>query len=524
MTKRLLIDATHTEETRVIIADDQRIHEFDISATTKTQNKGNIYLAKVTRVEPSLQAAFVEYGGGRQGFLPFSEIHPDYYQIPVADRKRLLEEVAQEFEKAQAEEEERDTPRPEREENGERGERGERDRNGRRGRGRRRGRNRGRERGDRPENAEPQLDENGNPIPVELDAAFDGENDFRDESIVSSETVSEEPIPVDAVISDAVDTDVLKGSEEAEAVAAEAKEEEEIAAGHAALNDEGRSIPAAAAEPEVAKSDIIEEAELLPEATAEAASDTSSDTPVAHDIRSAEEGEEGAQPRRERTERGDRHEKGEKPHQEDIVETTGQGDGLADEDDFTRRRKANFLRHYKIQEVIKKNQVILVQVIKEERGNKGASLSTYISLAGRYCVLMPNSPKTGGISRKISSSEDRKRLKEISEDMRTENGMSAIIRTAGIDRTRAEIKRDFDYLLKLWDNIRELTLSSTAPAIVHEEADIIKRSLRDLYSSDIKDIVVSGEEAHKRAKEFMKIMMPSHAARIKLHNESTPIF
>lgn len=432
--KRLLIDATHSEETRVIIADENRIHEFDISATSKTQNKGNIYLAKVTRVEPSLQAAFVEYGGDRQGFLPFSEIHPDYYQIPVADRQKLIEEVA-----AEEEQENEDDDEQEQSENG-RNNRGGRGRRGRRRGGRGRSRN----------NNEQNGDDNANDDAANHDDAVEDKAKLTEEDVAN--TYLEEPIAENPSVKSDVVEDILEDIEEV-------KKEQ---------NAEKSKKKDARAEDE----DGSDEAEEI---------DTAGD-------------------------------------EKDVLESLG------DDDEFTRRRKASFLRRYKIQEVIKRNQVMLVQVIKEERGNKGASLSTYISLAGRYCVLMPNSPKTGGISRKISSSEDRKRLKAISEEIRSNNGMSAIIRTAGIDRTRAEIKRDYDYLIKLWSQIRELTLSSTAPAVVHEEADIVKRSLRDLYSSDIKEVVVAGEEAYKRAKEFMKLMMPSHAARVKSYNDNTPIF
>lgn len=427
--KRLLIDATHAEEIRVIIADDNRIHEFDISATSKTQNKGNIYLAKVTRVEPSLQAAFVEYGGDRQGFLPFSEIHPDYYQIPVADRKKLIEEAAAEQESEDEEDDQETSPRRER------GDRNDRDRGNRGRRGRRRGGRNPRRSNDQEEQFEANAVEGAEEIPA-----------FSEEDIAN--TYLQEPIAADPSVKSEIVEDLLEKAHEATESKEEAREQ-----------DQDRKV----------------------------------------DNDDKEFSAEGAD---EKTE----------------VESLG------DDDEFTRRRKASFLRRYKIQEVIKRNQVILVQVIKEERGNKGASLSTYISLAGRYCVLMPNSPKTGGISRKISSSEDRKRLKEISEEIRSTNGMSAIIRTAGIDRTRAEIKRDYDYLLKLWNQIRELTISSTAPALVYEEADIVKRSLRDLYSNDIKEVVVAGEDAYKRSREFMKLMMPSHTARIKLHTENTPIF
>lgn len=419
-TKRLLIDATHSEETRIIIADESRIHEFDISAASKTQNKGNIYLAKITRVEPSLQAAFVEYGGDRQGFLPFSEIHPDYYQIPVADRKKLIEEA--EAEEAQEEEDEEQEKKSRNNRGGVRGRRGRR----RGGRGR--------------------------------DRDSDGNDDNTDDAAEDKAALSEEDVA-------------------------------------------NTYLEAPIADSPSVKSEVVDE--------------------LLEDIKGAK-GEGDAESKHD-----DRADDEDGSDEAEEVHTAGDDkadvEALGDDDEFTRRRKASFLRRYKIQEVIKRNQVMLVQVIKEERGNKGASLSTYISLAGRYCVLMPNSPKTGGISRKISSSEDRKRLKAISEEIRSSNGMSAIIRTAGIDRTRAEIKRDYDYLIKLWSQIRELTLSSTAPAAVHEEADIVKRSLRDLYSSDIKEVVVAGEEAYKRAKEFMKLMMPSHAARVKLHNDNTPI-
>lgn len=469
MTKRLLIDSTHPEETRVVIADESRIHEFDISSSTKTQNKGNIYLAKVTRVEPSLQAAFVEYGEGRQGFLPFSEIHPDYYQIPIADRKRLLEEAAQELERAELEEEEqRENPRQDREERGERSDRGAR-------RGRRRGR-RGRDRERRP------ADEN---------SIAEGEG------IAAADQTFEQE----------------EGIPHADEPHENSYEEVHASVEETSKSEETKTLAAQSSAPTVVKSELIAEEALeapaseapQPEAAPTAQTFTETGKESANTVEEVESDIDESEPASE-------------------VEPASEIETLSDDEDFNRRRKASFLRHYKIQEVIKRNQVILVQVVKEERGNKGASLTTYISLAGRYCVLMPNSPKTGGISRKISNGEDRKRLKEISEEIRTANGMSAIIRTAGIDRTRAEIKRDFDYLLKLWDNIRELTLSSSAPANVYEEADIIKRSLRDLYSSDIKDVVVAGEDAFKRAKEFMKMMMPSHAARVKLHNDNTPIF
>jgi len=323
--RKMLIDASHPEETRVVVVRDSKIEEFDYESATRKQLKGNIYLAKVTRVEPSLQAAFVDYGGNRHGFLAFSEIHPDYYQIPVADREALLRE-----------EEEEETAEDE---------------------------------------------DNGN-----------GE---------AAQTASDE-----------------------------------------------------------------------------------------------ENGEEG-------------------------VDDVGAEDVL---EEVPERKPRKRRRQYKIQEVIKRRQVMLVQVVKEERGNKGAALTTYLSLAGRYCVLMPNTARGGGISRKITDAKDRKRLKKIASEIKVPEGMGLIIRTAGAQRTKAEIRRDFDYLMRLWENIRELTLKSTAPKLVYEEGNLIKRAIRDLYTKDVAEILVEGEEAHKEAKAFMKMMMPSHARNVKLYRDPLPLF
>ncbi len=310
MVKRMLIDATHREETRVVVVNGTRLEELDVESSTKKQLKGNIYLAKVVRVEPSLQAAFVEYGGNRHGFLAFNEIHPDYYQIPVADRQALLAEQRQ------------------------------------------------------------------------------------------------------------VMSEVANG---------EATE---------AGDGEGESV--------------------------------------------------------------------------DVV-------GGDDED--VERRRPRTTRHYKIQEVIKRRQILLVQVVKEERGNKGAALTTYLSLAGRYCVLMPNTARGGGVSRKIVNAQDRKRLKAITSDLDIPEGMAVIVRTAGSERTKAEIKRDYEYLLRMWDNVRELTLNSTAPALVYAEADLIKRAIRDHYSRDIDEILVEGEDGYRQAKDFMRMLTPSHAKKVKLYRD-----
>ncbi|MBM09540.1 MAG: ribonuclease E/G, partial [Magnetovibrio sp.] len=311
-TKRMLIDSTHSEETRVLVVNGNRLEDFDVEVQSRKRLKGNIYLAKVTRVEPSLQAAFVDYGGNRHGFLAFSEIHPDYYQIPVADREALIAE-----ERAAA-----------------------------------------------------------------------------------------------------------------------------------------------------AKSSEIEES-----------------------------GEE----------------------EESPIETLG-GD---DSEEFEARRpEISQRKNYKIQEVIKRRQILLIQVVKEERGTKGAALSTYLSLAGRYCVLMPNTDRGGGISRKIGSISDRKKLRKIINDLGILEGMAVIVRTAGSQRSRAEIRRDYDYLLRLWNQIRELTLNSIAPSLVHEEGDLIKRSIRDLYTKDIDEVIVHGEEGYRSAKDFMKILIPSHAKKVQKYKKT----
>ncbi|MGC4250406.1 MAG: ribonuclease E/G [Sphingobium sp.] len=354
MTMRMLIDARHREETRVAVVKGNRIEEFDFESAEHKQLKGNIYLAKVTRVEPSLQAAFVDYGGNRHGFLAFSEIHPDYYQIPREDREALLRE-----ERAHAEEE----------------------------------------------------------------AALRAEVDEDDEG--------------------------LTGEDGVEVVVATHHEDEEGG-------------------------------------------------------EEADNGEDG----------------GEKPGRRGR----GRGRGGDDAADELRRKRMALRRRYKIQDVIKRRQVLLVQVVKEERGNKGAALTTYLSLAGRYCVLMPNTSHGGGISRKISNAADRKRLKSIIADMALPSTMGCIVRTAGLQRTKTEIKRDFDYLARLWDEIRENTLKSAAPALIHNDSDLIKRAIRDIYNKDIEEVIVEGEHGYKAAKDFMKLLMPSHARRVKQYADAVSLF
>ncbi|HEY4071214.1 MAG TPA: Rne/Rng family ribonuclease [Sphingomicrobium sp.] len=343
MSMRMLIDARHPEETRVAVVKGNRIEEFDFESAEHKQLKGNIYLAKVTRVEPSLQAAFVDYGGNRHGFLAFSEIHPDYYQIPKADREALLREEAE----------------------------------------------------------------------------------------------------------------------------------------HAAEEERLRSAELENVEAEDAVEEITSDEVDLADATATT------------------------------TETG-----------------TGSARSPVDESaaDELRKKRQALRRRYKIQDVIQRRQVLLVQVVKEERGNKGAALTTYLSLAGRYCVLMPNTSHGGGISRKISNGADRKRLKSIMSDLSLPKTMGLIVRTAGLQRTKTEIKRDFDYLARLWDEIRERTLGSTAPALIYRDSDLIKRAIRDLYHREIEEVIVEGDEGYKQARGFMKLLMPSHVRRVKLHSETTPLF
>jgi ribonuclease E len=354
----MLIDSTQPEETRVVVHNGDRIEEFDYEVGSRKQLKGNIYLAKVTRVEPSLQAAFVDYGGNRHGFLPFSEIHPDYYRIPIADRQKLVDAEAA---------------------------------------------------------ALSDIDDD--------DEVTDDDNDTRPPGNGADRQSGEE--------GDGGDAQAAR-----------------------AAGEDGE-------EPEVKQIDT-----------------------------------------------------------EESVDSVG-GDEIEDAE----RRRAQMLRRYKIQEVIKRRQILLVQVTKEERGNKGAALTSYLSLAGRYCVLMPNTNKGGGISRKISNANDRRRLKKILAELEIPKGIAVIVRTAGSQRSKAEIRRDFEYLMRLWNEIRETTFQSTAPELIHEEANLIKRAIRDLYSREMEEVIVDGEEGYKAAKAFMKSLMPSHAKRVSLFkNGGTSLF
>jgi ribonuclease E len=439
MAQRMLIDATHPEETRVAVVSGNRLDDLDYETSTKKQLKGNIYLAKVVRVEPSLQACFVDYGGNRHGFLAFSEIHPDYYRIPIADREALLAEQA-----AAAAEEEAEAESAEPAERGATG-----------------GEPPGEPLGERP------FDE-GAAQPPPAEPEFGGEE---------PQAAPSAPHYKSALIADQL-----------EARAAET--------GEAAPEPPGYEPP----EPDASEPDAS-----APEASAPEAAELGI-PPIETAGPAAAAGPESA---------------GEAPARRPAtpVETVG-GDAV----DEVRRRRPRPVRNYKIQEVIKRRQIMLVQVVKEERGNKGAALTTYLSLAGRYCVLMPNTTRGGGVSRKITNALDRRRLKTLLEDLNLPPGMGVIVRTAGSERSKPEVKRDCDYLLKLWDEIREVTLKSTAPCLIYEEANLIKRAIRDLYARDIDDILVEGEEGYRAAKDFMKMLMPSHAKRVQQYTDPIPLF
>src|SRR6266568_3255289 len=435
MSNKMLVDATHPEETRVVVLRGNRVEEFDFESANRRQLRGNIYLAKVTRVEPSLQAAFVDYGGNRHGFLAFSEIHPDYYQIPVADRQALIAEEERAQRAADAEID------------------------------RRAGRSR------RPARAAgARLDE------VRTAPAAPEE----------TETASGEPRPA-----------------------------EESATGHGSESEAERAAePTQADEGERAPADELEALEEASEPALEIERAVASEQSAP------------AQPAAESAERGNGGNGGNggaldeiETEDDEAVESVGAGDAMEEVPERMQRGR----RQYKIQEVIKRRQVMLVQVVKEERGTKGAALTTYLSLAGRYSVLMPNTARGGGISRKITDAQDRRRLKELAQVLEVPEGRGVSLRTAGANRTKAEIKRDFEYLLRLRETVRDLTLKSTAPTLVYEEGSLIKRSIRDLYNKDIDEVLVAGEEGYKDAKEFMRMLMPSHAKNVKLFRDTLPI-
>ncbi|WP_170398632.1 Rne/Rng family ribonuclease [Ruegeria arenilitoris] len=483
MAKKMLIDATHAEETRVVVVDGNKVEEFDFESENKRQLAGNIYLAKVTRVEPSLQAAFVDYGGNRHGFLAFSEIHPDYYQIPVADREALMEEERAYAEAMKARDEaEESKPR------------------------KRRSRSRTKAADVKSDDPVETIEVSSEPSGMEtidLDEGEEGADLAVPEGTSPMDHVAETPVeePVDEA----------EVSEEAEAPAAEAEVAEEPSAeAEEDVTATAEEVPAKAEEPEG------EAVEASADADAESAAD---DVDVAEEAAADEVAADES-----KTEADD--DEAEEESRPDATAKDDSIESVADEDDSEdiRPPRKPRPRRYKIQEVIKVRQVLLVQVVKEERGNKGAALTTYLSLAGRYCVLMPNTARGGGISRKITNAPDRKKLKEIASEIDVPTGAGLIIRTAGAKRTKSEIKRDYEYLQRMWEQIRELTLKSIAPAKIYEEGDLIKRSIRDLYNRDIDEVLVEGEGGYRIAKDFMKMIMPSHAKNVRRYEDALPLF
>jgi ribonuclease E len=507
MANKMLIDSSHPEETRVVVTRGNKVEEFDFESATRRQLRGNIYLAKVTRVEPSLQAAFIEYGGNRHGFLAFSEIHPDYYQIPVADRQALLE----------------DDERAEREAERE----AERPRSGRRRRGASRRRNerdatvtaRPDEFGDAGETGngdEPFAGRDSDEAERDLSAAFvegsseptgDAESRSSSDAEPSSEAAAAlAAVPSDIEIRPVEPADVgvpVQALESAQGPA------ERGPASHAS-DDQGRSDQDDRTSEPPAREEWSETESAFP--SLDALADSSEDDEETS--RAPSEADEDDEDEDEDDDEEDELE------EHEIVEHVGGDDALEEVPERPRAHR----RHYKIQEVIKRRQILLVQVVKEERGNKGAALTTYLSLAGRYAVLMPNTGKGGGISRKITNAEDRKRLKEVVQDLEVPEGMGIILRTAGASRTKPEIKRDFEYLMRLWESVRELTLSSSAPALVYEEGSLVKRAIRDLYNKDIDEVVVAGEDAYREAKDFMRMIMPAQTKAVRPYREPQPLF
>ncbi len=478
----MLIDATHAEETRVVVVDGNKVEEFDFESENKRQLAGNIYLAKVTRVEPSLQAAFVDYGGNRHGFLAFSEIHPDYYQIPVADREALMEEERA-YAEAMKARDEAEEAKPKK----------------------RRSRSRTKAADVKSDDAVESIEVSSEPTGMETIDLDEGEEG-------ADLSVPEGTSPMDHVAETPVEepSDDAEASDEVEAPAAEA--EEPATAEEPAAEAEEAATEEVSAEP-VEETADVEAKDASPEGEAEAesaADDNAEDAPAAEATKTDAEDEDEA----EEKPRSDASAK------DDSIESVADED---DSEDIRPPRKPR-PRRYKIQEVIKVRQVLLVQVVKEERGNKGAALTTYLSLAGRYCVLMPNTARGGGISRKITNAPDRKKLKEIAAEIDVPTGAGLIIRTAGAKRTKSEIKRDYEYLQRMWEQIRELTLKSIAPAKIYEEGDLIKRSIRDLYNREIDEVLVEGEGGYRIAKDFMKMIMPSHAKNVKRYEDALPLF
>ena len=512
MPNKMLIDATHPEETRVVVVRGNRVEEFDFETAQRKQLRGNIYLAKVTRVEPSLQAAFIEYGGNRHGFLAFSEIHPDYYQIPVADRQALIEADERAHREAEEESENRSN--------------------------RRRPRHRNSRRRGNGERIQSEVVESASFDPSQP-ASHEGAEGFHSEGLHSEDLRTENGQAEDAEHhhDDAGHHEHDEHTHDHHAHDEHDHEHDEH--GHV---DWSETLAAAAALPDAA---AVEESAAAPDHTAEEAHEEHGHDELTHEEHARENaahaddsehaehgggdehagGEPAASERSEQAaaplgdETHDDDDEGDEA-EEEVVESVG-GDDVLEE---VPERPFRPRRQYKIQEVIKRRQVMLVQVVKEERGNKGAALTTYLSLAGRYAVLMPNTARGGGISRKITSAQDRSRLKEVVQDLDVPEGMGIILRTAGASRTKPEIKRDFEYLIRMWETVRDMTLKSQAPTLVYEEGSLIKRSLRDLYNKEIDEILVAGEAGYHEARDFMKMLMPSNVRAVKQYRDGQPLF
>ncbi|MGB9118909.1 Rne/Rng family ribonuclease, partial [Bradyrhizobium sp.] len=506
MPNKMLIDATHPEETRVVVVRGNRVEEFDFETAQRKQLRGNIYLAKVTRVEPSLQAAFIEYGGNRHGFLAFSEIHPDYYQIPVADRQALIEADERAHREAEEESENRSNRRRPRHRNSRRRGNGERIQS------------------EVIENAslEPSPAAESSEIPAhdlhphaEDDHGHDAELHHADAE--HHHDYHEHPHDHEHAHDEHADDghghfhegDTPAAVTEPGMAAAEtsiaapdaflsAQAHEDLARDEARHEEDARENAAHA-----------DDAAHAEDVSGEHAEHAAEEHPASHEVHAAAGGDENHDDEDE----GDEAE-------EEVVESVGGDDVLEEVPERAFRPR----RQYKIQEVIKRRQVMLVQVVKEERGNKGAALTTYLSLAGRYAVLMPNTARGGGISRKITSAQDRSRLKEVVQDLDVPEGMGIILRTAGASRTKPEIKRDFEYLIRMWETVRDMTLKSQAPTLVYEEGSLIKRSLRDLYNKEIDEILVAGEAGYQEARDFMKMLMPSNVRAVRQYRDGQPLF
>ena len=494
MAKKMLIDATHAEETRVVVVEGNKVEEFDFESENRRQLAGNIYLAKVTRIEPSLQAAFIDYGGNRHGFLAFSEIHPDYYQIPVADREVLIAEERAYSEAMRKKDDDQESGEP----------------------------------------VESDLlgEEDGKLNPEKLETRKNEIND-EEEKNKSGDEINEKK----SSKAKSKPTNKKRNSKVKSKLDEEKIDSEDAAAAEKKVEKKPRGRPKKPSQPIAANIDTESNDEVIKSDEVDGLGDK-----VEPNLEVSEKSEVSSKKRgyRKRSRRkiednssnvalsleektdldsGNKESSLEDDPKKEIEAVSG----IDDEQDIRSSRKPR-QRRYKIQEVIKVRQIMLIQVVKEERGNKGAALTTYLSLAGRYCVLMPNTARGGGISRKITNLSDRKKLKEIANEIDVPLGAGLIVRTAGAKRTKVEIKRDYEYLQRLWEQIRELTLKSIAPSKIYEEGDLIKRSIRDLYNRDIDEVIVEGDRGHKNAKDFMKMIMPSHSNNVKLYNDGLPLF